>query len=269
MAIQPAQPQSIGDVLDTSFRLYRASLGVVWPICLILVLGNLPSIGYQLSQPVVTPDPTNPMAALAMFTKPSYWLSVMLGMLMGLWAIGALYLKQSAIGTGGDMSTSEALQISLRRIPVLFVMWILYAFAVTIGLILLVIPGLILMVSLMLATNLAMIEGKGPIGALSGSHRLVWGHWWRTSAILTVGFIVLMVIYMALAFVFGLTLPFLGLNAEDVVMVTQVTTLAIAIVVNVLVMPFYTAMLIAVYWDLKLRKEGGDLAARVGALGAA
>ena len=38
---------------------------------------------------------------------------------------------------------------------------------------------------------------------------------------------------------------------------------------NLLVMPFYVAMLIAVYWDLKLRKEGGDLAARVGALSAA
>ena len=34
-------------------------------------------------------------------------------------------------------------------------------------------------------------------------------------------------------------------------------------------MPFFSAMLIAVYWDLKLRKEGGDLAARVGALNAA
>lgn len=269
MAIQPAQPQSIGDVLDTSFRLYRASLGVVWPICLILVLGNLPATVYQLSQPVIAPDPANPMAALAMFTKPSYWLTVMLGMLVGLWGVGALYLKQNAIGTGCDMSTSEAVQSSLRRVPVLFVMWILYALAVTAGLFLLVIPGIILMMSLMLATNLAMIENKGALAALTGSHRLVWGHWWRTSVILTVGFIVLMVIYMALGFVFGLTLPFLGMSAEDAVMVTQVTTLAITVVINVLVMPFYTAMLIAVYWDLKLRKEGGDLAARVGALGAA
>jgi hypothetical protein len=35
------------------------------------------------------------------------------------------------------------------------------------------------------------------------------------------------------------------------------------------VTPFSTAVMIALYWDLKLRKEGGDLAARVNALSAA
>jgi hypothetical protein len=30
--------------------------------------------------------------------------------------------------------------------------------------------------------------------------------------------------------------------------------------------PFYIGLFLAIYWDLKLRKEGGDLAARVGSL---
>jgi hypothetical protein len=34
----------------------------------------------------------------------------------------------------------------------------------------------------------------------------------------------------------------------------------------VLLMPFITSVMIALYWDLKLRKEGADLVARVNAL---
>ena len=35
---------------------------------------------------------------------------------------------------------------------------------------------------------------------------------------------------------------------------------------SLLLTPFYISLGIAIYWDLKLRKDGGDLAARVGAL---
>ena len=43
----------------------------------------------------------------------------------------------------------------------------------------------------------------------------------------------------------------------------------VGILGTLVVTPFYAAMIMALYWDLKLRKEGGDLAARVGALGTA
>jgi hypothetical protein len=135
--------------------------------------------------------------------------------------------------------------------------------------VLLIIPGLIVMVSLMLSTNLVMFEGKGPVAALTGSHKLVWGNWWRTAAILTVGSILVMVIYMAVALVIGLITPFIGLALADIVVYSTITGLLVGVFMNLLVMPFFSALLIALYWDLKLRKEGGDLAARVGALNAA
>jgi hypothetical protein len=127
----------------------------------------------------------------------------------------------------------------------------------------------ILSVSLMLATNFVVFEGKGPIDALTGSHKLVWGNWWRSAAILTVGFILVIVIYLAVGLVIGVVSPFIGLGLDDVVMYSLVSGMLIGVLMNVLVMPFFTALLIALYWDLKLRKEGGDLAARVGALNAA
>ena len=56
MAIQPAQPQSIGGVLDTTFQLYKASIGKVWPLCLLAAIGgSLPTI-YMVTKGLGNPN---------------------------------------------------------------------------------------------------------------------------------------------------------------------------------------------------------------------
>lgn len=273
MAIQPTQPQGIGGVLDTTFQLYKSSIGVVWPLCLLLSLAGSPPSIYLMMNGGMTATPAeageSAAAMLAAFTNPVYWLVTVVALAAQMWVIGALYLKQYAIGTDAELGIGAALGAAAGRILPLFVMVILFSIAVMIGFVLLIVPGLILLVSLMLATSLVMFEGKGPFDALTGSHRLVWGNWWRTFLILSIGGILVLVIYLAVALVMGIITPFIGLGLEDVLLYSMVSTLLIGVIVNVLVTPFFTAMLIALYWDLKLRKEGGDLAARVGALNAA
>jgi hypothetical protein len=110
------------------------------------------------------------------------------------------------------------------------------------------------------------LEGKGPLSALKASHQLVWGCWWRTTAILTVGAIILIVIFMALALVIGLSAPLLG--GTDSSLLESASTSIITVLVTLILSPLYVSMLIVLYWDLKLRKQGSDLEARVGALGA-
>ena len=74
--IRPSQPQSIGEVLDTSFRLYRASIGKVWGLCLLIVVGSLPSTVYMFAKGgMPTPNAADPMAALAIFRDPGYWMA--------------------------------------------------------------------------------------------------------------------------------------------------------------------------------------------------
>lgn len=269
MAIQPDQPQSIGGVLDVSFRLYKEAIGSVWPLSLLVVLANSPQTIYTIMRGNRAVDPTNPMAAFAMFQDTSYWLATLLGVVLTLWVVAALYAKENAIGVGEEMGNGAALQSALGCVISLIIMTLLFALAVGIGMVLLLIPGMILLVSLILATNLVVLEGKGPIAALSGSHRLVWGNWWRTVAILTVGFIIVIIIYFALAMIIGIAVPLTGIGSSDPFLFGLVTAFLIGAVINLLVTPYYVALLIAIYWDLKLRKEGGDLAARVGALGTA
>lgn len=267
MAIQPTQPQSIGGVLDVSFQLYKASIGSVWPICLLMVLGSAPAMFLAL-QGAASPTPDDPMAALKLFSDPRYWLANLFTIVLSALVTGTMYVKQNAIANDEALGLGGALQVSLGRLLPQILAIILYAVAVGIGLVLLLIPGFILMLSLMLCWILVVLETKGPVAALVGSHKLVWGSWWRTTGILTVGMIILLVIYMAVGLVVGLVIPFVGFG-DDPLTAGLVTGFAVNAILYLLVTPYYAALLLSIYWDLKLRKEGGDLAARVGALGAA
>jgi hypothetical protein len=267
--IRPAQPQSIGEVLDTSFRLYRASIGKVWGLGLLIVLASAPAPVYMFVKGgTLTPTGADPMAAMAVFKDTGYWMAYLIGFVLTQCAMGALYLKQNAIGIGEALTTGQALQQALSRVVTLVIMTLLFFVAITLGLVLLVIPGFILMVSLMPTYSVALLEHRGPVASLRESHSLVWGHWWRTSAILTVGFIIVIVLYVAIGFVMGLVVPFM-VSPGNSALFGLISTVLVFVGVYILVMPFSIAMLLAIYWDLKLRKHGGDLAARVGALGTA
>jgi hypothetical protein len=268
MSMQPTQPLSIGGVLDTTFQLYKASVVKMIPLSLLTVIAGSPSSIYAFTQGGAG-DPANPLAMLNMMSGMNYWLVVLVGMLGSLWMMSAAYLKIGAIGSGGDLGIGAALQQSVTRLPTILIMVLLFGLAVGIGCVLLLVPGLILMVSLALCFNSALFEGKGPVESLSDSHRLVWGNWWRTAAILTVGFIVIFVIYMLAALIIGMITPFLVFGAgasENALLIGMIGGLLIGTLMSLLVTPFYISLAIATYWDLKLRKDGGDLAARIGAL---
>jgi hypothetical protein len=268
MAIQPAQPQTIGGVLDVSFRLYKASIASVWQFCLIMAVGGaLPSL-YLLAKRGAAANPADPNVMLSILTEPGYWLTYVFTLLFTLCGLAAIYMKLHAIGTDSELSTGDALKAGLRRTLPLFFMSILFGFVLMIGFVLLLVPGFILVVSLMLSYAVMVIEGAGPLTSLTTSHRLVWGNWWRCAAIATIGFFVILVIYMAVVMVIALGAQ-LAPQSADSVATQLVTTVLAGLVVNMLAVPFSSALQVATYWDMKLRKEGGDLAARVGALGAA
>jgi hypothetical protein len=265
MSIQPSQPQSIGGVLDTTFQLYKASLVKLIPLSLLMVIASSLQYIYVFARGGA--NPSDPLAMLNLMQGWGYWLSLLGGMIGSTWILSAAYLKIAAIGTGGDLGIGSALQATLTRLPALFLMVILFTLALMLGTLLLIIPGLILMVSLVLCFPAALFDDKGPVSALSESHRLVWGNWWRTAVMLTVGLIIIVVIYVVAGLIVGIVAPVLiGGGVEDAALFALVSVLLIVVFMSLLLTPFYISLAIAIYWDLKLRKDGGDLAARAGAL---
>lgn len=266
MSIQPAQPQSIGGVLDTTFQLYKASVVKLIPLSLLMALAGSPPSIYMVTSG--GGNLQDPFTMLAMMRSSGYLLAAAVSWVATLWMMSAAYLKVAAIGAGSDLGLATALQEALTRLPRILLVTILFGIALVLGTLLLIIPAIILLVSLSLCFATALLADKGAVAALTESHRLVWGNWWRTLVILTVGIIVVSVIYMAVGFVFGAVTPLLvlGGDVDTALLVAIISTLLIGVAASLVITPFYIAMLLAIYWDLKLRKDGGDLAARVGAL---
>jgi hypothetical protein len=270
MTMKPTQPQSIGTVLDTAFQLYKGSLLKVIPLSLIIAVASLVPYIYVFIRASSTGF-RDPAVMATLMSGSGYWLAALGAMVLSTWGMAAMYARLDAIAGDESLTNGAALGIATSRLLATLIAFLLFALAVGFGLVALLIPGLILMVSLMLSMTLVIVENKGPLTALSSSHKLVWGHWWRTAAILTIGFIIFFVLYFAVMFVMGMAMPFVfrGGNPDDIVMMTQIFAVVLVGVVSLAVSPFYCALLLAIYYDLKLRKEGGDLAARVGTLNVA
>ena len=269
MSIQPSQPQSIGGVLDTTFQLYKASVVKMIPMMLLTIVAISPLYIYYVYLFTQIKGSSNPAAALAAVGPGlGYWIAMVITMLTSQLMVAASAVKMNAIGAGGDTSVVQALQTALPRLPSLVIAALLYPIIVVLSALLLLVPFVILSVSLLLFVATCVFDGKGPISSLTASHRLVWGNWWRTAAILSVGFILLLVLYFVVLVVVGVFAPLAGLGAgpDNALLFSVAVGGIVFLLVYLFVTPFYYSLMLALYWDLKLRKDGGDLAARVGAL---
>jgi len=126
--------------------------------------------------------------------------------------------------------------------------------------------GFAAMIALMGRLQLFMaaiyIDREGPLASLKSSWRLTQRHWWRAMVILTTALIMMLVLYLALSMLSYLSgyLTHYGPAQRFVIgpllLAATYTT----------IYPLGAAVWVAMYNDFKLRREGGDLAARVGAL---
>jgi hypothetical protein len=94
------------------------------------------------------------------------------------------------------------------------------------------------------------------------SWTLVRGHWWRAGIILTVGIVIVLIISLVFSFAGGLVLVMFRLDPMSVL----IGNALISAVERVFVTSMIPALLVAMYYDFKLRREGGDLAARTRSL---
>jgi hypothetical protein len=252
----PTGPQTIGQVLDSAFKLFGASFRPLLPLVIamtVITYGPLTALFLSMPQD----DPT---AAAGLVTSSRYWLTVGVIGLASIAIYLAMFVIAESVAQGRPASLGDALAQGLKKTVPAILSSILFAVAVAVGTVLLVIPGLILMVSLLFFLAAIAIDHKGILESLTYSHGLVWGSWWRTAAILTVGGIIVTVLLYVVMFVFisvlsaTLTLDFIDL---------MIAQMAIQAVVALALTPFMLALVIEIYRDLKIRREGADLEGRI------
>lgn len=261
MSLLPNAPRSIGGVLDDAIRLYRVAFAKCLPLILaatlLLMIPGL-FLGYQMQGAMAV----NPAAILSIFRSPAVWISYV-GMIIVMFAVyGALIIKINALAHAEPLSLGAALIAGVKRIPSMIGMSILFVVFVSIGFVLLLIPGFYVWGILQLAFIPLLIDNTGVFESFGISRRLVKGNWWRSTTIVFVAFVILYILVLVVGMAAGFIAGFSPSAMMGNIMVQQV----LSSIMNVFVMPFLPSVMLSIYYDLKLRNEGTDLEERIAVL---
>jgi membrane-anchored glycerophosphoryl diester phosphodiesterase (GDPDase) len=290
----PSRPQSVGEVLDSAFRIYSTTLLKCLPYSFAsVIVGQILSLYDVLHRPAAAPLAA---AAVQPAHGPVWGLLALLVAAASMMFTNAVFLRQYALSTGRVTSMPEELSKSLRRVPGVFLMGILIALALLATIIpVAVVLGatgafaaithpaglsasqiwsMIAVVSVVAtaaswvvikwicAMPVYLLTERGPIESMSHSWKLTAGNFWRLSIIYAVGVVLLIVFYVLASIVGGMVALWLGRG--DVFLWLAVLTTVIALLAA-LFTPFYHALILAVFGDLSVRREGADLAVRISA----
>jgi len=265
MSLMPTAPRPIGGVLDNAFRLYRHAFVPVLPLALVIavlttVLGILGA--------VYAPQPTadDPLAGLRVFTIPSVLGGYLVAMLIMLVIYGALFARIDAVARGEQMSVGEAFGAGVNSSARLLGVGILLTIMLVVGTLLLVIPGIYLWGVFQLAVIPPVLERAGVLESFGISQRLVKGNWWRVFLIVFVAFCILMVLSVVVGVIAGVIAGIAGPAETGSFGANALLTQVVSGLVNLITFAFFPCVMLAVYYDLKLRKEGTDLAGKLGEL---
>lgn len=252
---KPTAPLSISGVLDDGFRLFQACFTRVFPLALFgAIIGVIPEMFLDKTTGEAT----------AMLTR-EFYIAMFVVMLASTWLFAAAILRLRAVAEATSIPMSQALSAGAACLIPVLVASIAYAILLLGGLALFLVPGFILSLSLAFAPYFVVLEGAGPIEALRQSHRLVWGFWWRTSVIFAVVLFVALAAFLLLALISGVSgIAAVGEGAGTF----SVSGNIVAPLVSACVTTLFYAFAYSIYCDLKLRKEGGDLDARLDAIDA-
>lgn len=253
----PAAPQTVGETLDSGFALYRDSLKDTFALALLSGLVTAPFS--RLAQSMLSADVTFGNAVTQVLIS-------LASMAVTLFFYGAIIARIDAVHAGGRMPFGESLDVAWRRFPVMFGSFVLFVIAFIVGLVLFVVPGVYLMIALGFVLFAAILERKGVVESLLYSHLLVKGHWWRTAALLVIIGVVAVVLYLALGIVFGIamTIGGGGVNLVPGAPLPWYFDFVVTPLISSVVVPLTCALFIAVYADLKLRREGANIAEGLG-----
>jgi len=279
MYVQPAAPRAIGGVIDDAIKLYRASFRTCWPIALIASVVSAATVLYILSRFPAIATIRDPAQLWQLVQAPSVWTWYLVLSIASLVLLGAIIACQNALAAGTTpLTVGQSLAAAFARLHwQLFAILLAVLYVGSIAVVMLLplggvlkglatvawlIYGIYLWGRLQLWVVALFAEPAGTLHAMAVSWALIKGHWWRAATILTVGIIIVLVITMIFGFLAGLVFVMFRLDPMSLLIGNQILSAAERVFVTSMI----PALMVAMYYDFKLRREGGDLAARTKSL---
>jgi hypothetical protein len=261
---------AVGEILDLSFRIYRATMVKCLPLAALgVIAAQLPNLYYVLSGRGLV------RSLLTGIHTPLYDVLYVAGIVLAVVFDGAVLLRQFNLCSG--RASGRELAATVRRLPGLIVFVVLFMLALAAclapafmfqspvregALLLLLLPAGYLAVAFSCALTVLLVAAAPALASFARSWQLTAGSFWRLSLVWFVALVILGVLYVLLGTVTAL---FSALIAHGDLAVVTATYAVVVVVLGALAVPFYSAVQLTVFGDLAARKEGADLAQRIAA----
>jgi hypothetical protein len=267
--VVPLRPLGVGDLFDGAIRIFRQRFRVLFVIAAVALLPSA-VIGAAVQLLASRLAERGEMTDLALV-----FMTVLLSVPVSLAAfdvsLGAQLHMISEGRFGRRATIGQAVREALRHFWPLLGVQLVYGLAV--ALLFVTVIGIPFAIYFAVAWGFAfhaiMFEGAGVFAALSRSRDLVRGHWWRTVGV-TLLFLLLVVIVASLLFaVLGALIAFLAAAQGPAALQSPLYVIASSILnllSSAITTPLTYCAWVLYYYDLRVRKEGLDLAVRAGEL---
>lgn len=260
------RPLNLGETLDASIKIVTARWKTLATVMLVIALpleiANILIISsttdvYQAGTLFSTSDTTKTTysdsgayAAGQVAILALTFLSYFIGNVACYRAIADTYLQR-------ETSARDSLSFAAGRLGATLWLTILLVLGIFLGFLFLILPGIWLLIAWSVALPVLLVEGKGGAGAIGRSFKLVEGRWWATCGRFVVAYILVLVVTSVAGVAF---------DALASGLVSDTSTGALILerfgnfLVDLITTPFIAAVTTLVYFDLRVRKEGFDLA---------
>jgi len=301
------RPLNIADLLDMVIRVYRRHFGVLMAIAAVVYvpIGALQVV--SSSSLVASLEAEQPAPVLPDFsplTIGGLFIWIMLGWLTMPLMQAAVAKAVSEYYLGGDTSVGQAYRFALSRWLALIMVAILLGLATSVVLVVCLLPAgaaavaagglasithagpamlsLVIMLMLfgMLAAMVALVfigtkfffgalsvvlEGRGAFAGLGRSWELTNAHFWRVLG--TLSLLWIMVTVAQGIIIWPAQLATFAVGPERMVGVGYAVLYSLSALAQLLCQPFLIIGTVLLYYDLRIRKEGFDLAMMAEAIG--
>lgn len=269
------RPLAVGEILDVAINVYRerfthlvkAAAVVVAPVAVLRALVQLSLVPADEEDGLFS----GPVDATGQLTLDG---GEILALIAGFAVVGLVSLVASQLATAASFKLVSgsyldeppdwraSLRFATSRLGSLVWLTLLFGLGVGVGLVLCIVPGVYLYVAWSVAVPALLFENLRGSRALGRSRGLVKNRWWPTVGVLLVAFILSEIVQGVVS---GLLVVVVSVGDNE--LVAAVAQAIADTVGTVLTTPFTAAVATAVYFDLRVRKEGFDLellARRVG-----
>jgi hypothetical protein len=256
------RPLSVGEIIDVAIKIWRRNLATLARIVFVVVapveiLSALiqASVSTGEIQKFDAAGNTTINTGAAAAWAAGMFTAQLLSAVAFLIASAAVLRAVSVAYLGGTPEWRESLKAATGRLRSLLWLGFLMFGGLVLSAVALILPAIWLGVAWSVAFPVLIAEGQRGTKALGRTFGLVKGRWWPTFGALFLAFL----FQFFLGLVLGIPLGIVTFTMDRNSAVALVITTVINVLSSVITTPFMAAVLVLIYFDLRVRKEGFDL----------